>query len=143
MAGTVRSLFYVLQAVIVSQLVITRTCCTASSSHGNDSLINSPETKDPNQCPRDQDQQWFCFNSAYKAYSCDKVAASGKITCSDNGPIMEVGNCATFDENTQLLSIGKCLNQAEIREYNSSTTPWYIQLPTVLTELNIATCVVH
>ena len=125
---------------MIVSLFITRSCCTASSSHGNDSLINSPKTKDPNKCPRDQDKQWFCFNSTNKAYSCDKVAASGRITCSDAGPVMEVGNCATYDENTRLLSIIKCSNQAEISEYNSSTAPWYIQLPTVLTELNDYMC---
>ena len=126
-------LIYVTQAVTFSLII---TCNTASSIHGTDSLFNSLNTKDLNKCP--QDKQWFCFNSTTRAYSCDQAAVSGRIMCSDDGPIMGIGNCATYDENTQVLSISKCLNQAEISDYNRSS--WGISLPTVLTELNDYMC---
>ena len=119
-------LIYVSQAVTISLIII---CNTASSTHGTNSLFNSLNTKDLNKCP--QDKQWFCFSSTTRAYSCDQAAVSGRITCSDDGPIMDIGSC---DENTQVLSISKCLNQVEISDYNRS--PWGMSLPTVLIELN-------
>ena len=104
MASTVRLLpVYILQTAMVS-LVVIRFCYTASSSI--DALINSSKTRSlGTECP--QDKQWFCFNSTTKAYSCNQAAVSGRITCSDNGPRMEIGSCATYDDNTRVLSFSK------------------------------------
>ena len=60
--------------------------------------------------------------------------------CTEHGPVMETGSCATYDENILVLSFIKCYNQGEISDYNISTIFWYIQLPTVLTELDDYMC---
>ena len=140
MASTVRLLpVYVLQTAMVS-LIVIRFCYTASSSTDHDALTKFSKTRSlDTECP--QDKQWFCFNSTTKAYSCNQAAVSGRITCSDNGPRMKIGSCATYDDNTRVLSFSKCQNQAQINGYNRSKTfTNYIQLPTDLTELNDYMC---
>ena len=108
-------------------------CFTASSS--SSSLIFSPHE---NKCS--QDKQWFCFNSTTRAYSCNQTAAlSWHIICSENGPLLDIGSCATFDGNTRVLSISKCSNEFKVSQYNVSDSN-YILLPTVLTELNNYMC---
>ena len=135
MANTVGLL--VIYAVIVSFI-----CHSASSNHSIDfeSPINSPKTNDLYKCH--QNKQWFWFNSSTKAYSCKQLEAvvSERITCSDDGPIMEIGVCATYDENTQAVSFSACSNQAEVNDYNRSAISWSIQLPIILTELNDYMC---
>lgn len=136
MANIVRLLIYASQAVMVSLII---TCYTASSSHGIDSLINSSKTKDLNECP--QDKQWFCFNSTTKAYSCNQLqaAVSGRITCSDNGPIVEIGSCATYDENTHSVCV-------QIKQMSMTTIGLQYfgvyHCPQFLLN-SITTCVVH
>ena len=90
------------------------------------------------ECP--WDKQWFCFNSTTKAYSCNQAAVSGQITCSDDGPRLEIGSCSMYDKNTRVLSISKCSNQAQINDYKKSMALNYVQLPSILTELNDYMC---
>ena len=98
-------------------LIVIRFCYTASSN--TDALIKSSKTRSlDTECPLDK--QWSCFNSTTKAYSCNQAAVSGRITCSDYGPRMEIGSYATYDDNTQVLSFSKCSNQAQINGCNRS-----------------------
>ena len=124
------------QAMMISFII----CSSSTASRSTAAAINSSKPRGLDNIMCLQDKQWFCFNSITRAYSCNQAAVSGRITCSNNGPIMEIGSCATYDESTQVLSFSMCSNQAEVNDYDRSTIFWYIQLPTVLTELNDYMC---
>ena len=135
MANTIHLLIYASRTMMISFIMII--CSISTTSMSTAAAINYSKAKGLNvMCP--QDKQWFCFNSTTRAYSC---VIDSKITCSDDGPIMKIDYCATYDEKTRVLSISKCSNQAEIGDYNRSS--WgtrIISLPTVLTELNDYMC---
>ena len=86
--------------------------------------INSTHDQDVNQ-----HSQLLCFNSTY---SCSEVS------CSQSGPSLALGYCATYSEDTGLLSIFKC-PYFQFNGYNV-TNPGLIQLPRNLTELNDYMC---
>ena len=127
-------LIYTLQGVMISNCVYT----TASSSIANSLTSSQPKMKRLSECSNDK--QWFCFNATTIAYSCNQAAVSGRVTCTEHGPTIGIGICATYDENTRILSFSRCYNQAGVSDYNMSTISWNIQLPTVLSELNDYMC---
>ena len=76
-----------------------------------------------------QDLPLLCVNSAYNC---------SQITCSNSGPLLSFGYCATYDEETRLLHIASCPYYPLI-DYNT-TAPGYIQLPANLLQLNKYMC---
>ena len=125
-------LIYTLQGVMVSS-----NAYITASSNSTDSLTSyQSKMKRPSECSNDK--RWFCFNATTIAYSCNQAAVSGQIICTEHGPTMVIGSCATYDKNTQVMSISKCFNQIGAAGYNMSTV--FIQLPTILTELNDYMC---
>ena len=129
-------LIYTLQGVMISNSVYT----TASSSTADSLTSSQPKMKRLLVSECSNDKQWFCFNATTIAYSCNQAAVSGRVTCTEHGPTIGIGICATYDENTRVLSISRCYNQAGVSDYNMSTISWNIQLPTVLSELNDYMC---
>ena len=127
-------LIYTLQGVMISNSVYT----TASSSTADSLTSSQPKMKRLSECSNDK--QWFCFNATTIAYSCNQAAVSGRVTCTEHGPTIGIVICATYDENTRILSFTRCYNQAGVSDYNMSTISWNIQLPTVLSELNDYMC---
>ena len=116
-------------------LIIIRFCYTALSN--TDALIKSSKTRSlDTECP--QDKQWSCFNSITKAYGCNQAAISGQITCSNDGPRIWIGSCATYNDNTQVLSFSKINVQIEhkLMATIGQKITYSFLLPTVLTELN-------
>ena len=91
------------------------------------------------QCSRNK--EWFCFNSTTVAYNCSQIHSilPDQIKCFESGPALSFGYCATYDENTRILSLLPSCGYFQYGVYNV-TTPGYIQLPTVLTELNDYMC---
>ena len=81
--------------------------------------------------------QWFCFNSTTRAYNCDQTY-KGLIVCSDRGPSLKYGYCATYSEYTGLLSLTDC-PYFQFNVFNT-TSSGYTQLPSILTELNHSLC---
>ena len=91
-------------------------------------------------------EEWFCFNSTTRISHC----ISGRythITCSDSGPLLQFGYCATYNEDTGLVTVAKCpylqVHDDMYRNYNNMTTvghEYFIQLPKILAELNSSMC---
>ena len=93
-----------------------------------------------------QHSQWFCFNSTTKAYKCSQIQHliltlpwPIGIKCLESGPSMISGYCATYNNDTRVLSISSWCGYFQYGVYNV-TAPGYIQLPTILTELNNYMC---
>jgi hypothetical protein len=57
-----------------------------------------------NQCSH---VQWYCFNSSTRDFDCKHIY-NDLITCTDSGPTLQTGFCATYSEYTELLSITDC-----------------------------------
>ena len=73
----------------------------------------------------------LCVNSSY---NCTK------IKCSNQGPLLIIGYCATYNEETRLLSITNC-PYFQQNGYNINITiPGYIKLPRNLSQLNDYMC---
>ena len=107
----------------------------------NTSLENltTNSSQDPDTMLCSNNQHWFCFNSTTKAYSCIH-GGDIHIICSENGPLLEVGHCATYSEDTGLVTVTKC----PWMEYNVTITStgdrYYVQLPKTLAKLNDSMC---
>ena len=93
-----------------------------------------------------QHSQWFCFNSTTKAYKCSQIQHLIPtlpwpigIKCLESGPSMISGYCATYNDDTRVLSISPSCGYFQYGAYNV-TAPGYIQLPTILTELDDYMC---
>ena len=102
------------------------------------SITSSPSHGQNPDCS--YNQQWFCFNSTTKTYNClygDNI----HIKCSDSGPLLKLGYCATYSEDTGLVTVAKC-PYFQMNGYNLTATgnQYYIQLPKTLTELNDSMC---
>ena len=72
---------------------------------------------------------FLCANSSY---NCTE------IKCSNQGPLLTIGHCATYNEDTKLLSITKC-PYFQPNGYNI-TISGYIQLPRNVSQLNDYMC---
>ena len=77
--------------------------------------------------------EFLCINSSYY----DRGAI---IKCTEEGPLLQFGNCATYDEQAQLLSIAKCPYFEHNGYCNNVTTSGYIQVPRNLSQLNDYMC---
>ena len=83
------------------------------------------------------DVQWYCF-SPYFNDSVFDCCGMQVINCTESGPMLMLGICATFDG--QQLSIALCGEYFEhIRLYNI-TNSVYMNLPIRLTDLNENMC---
>ena len=81
--------------------------------------------------------QWYCFNSSTRDYDCKHIY-NDLITCTDRGPALQTGFCATYSEYTELLSLTDC-PYFQLNGFNI-TSSGYINLPGTLTELNDSMC---
>ena len=98
--------------------------------------LQSTHHQDTNQCSGHR-LQWFCFNSTTNTYIC---LDDGRITCSNKGPLLTLGNCATYSEDTRVLSIAVCpIMRTQLVHYNVTISK-YIQLPSNITELSDYMC---
>ena len=77
----------------------------------------------------ESDSKLLCFNSSY---SCSQ------IYCSQSGPQLKLGYCATFSEDTRLLSLSYC--PYLLPGSNTVTSYSDIQLPRNLSQLNDYMC---
>ena len=83
------------------------------------------------------DVQWYCFSPYFKESLFDCCGIQ-YIHCTESGPVLALGICATFDG--QQLSIALCGEYFEhIRLYNI-TNSGYMKLPIRLTDLNENMC---
>ena len=69
--------------------------------------INNSSAALENQC-----LQMLCSESNYNCFGID---------CSQNGPLLHYAYCATFSENTKLLSVTKC-QYFEPKGYNITSS---------------------
>ena len=66
------------------------------------------------------------------------VYNSDKITCSQKGPLLPYTFCATYNEDTKILSIVKCpYFQPNVYNIITQSEYMYIQLPKNLSQLNV------
>ena len=97
--------------------------------------VNNPDTE---LCSRNQ--QWFYFNSTTKTPHCISGTYT-HITCSDSGPLLQFGYCATYSEDTGLVTVTKCpYFQAHGHMYNMTPNKYDIYLPKMLADLNDSMC---
>ena len=80
--------------------------------------------------------QLFCVSSKEEtcSYNCSQVI------CSENGPIIPLGCCATYDEDTQLVSFTLCPNFLALKSYHVAAKPGHILLPRSVSQLNTYMC---
>ena len=78
-------------------------------------------------------EELFCLKEETCNYNCRR------IICSDNGPLLSVGCCVTYSEDTGLISFTLCPNFLALSNYNV-TKPGHIQLPRNLNQLNDYMC---
>ena len=80
--------------------------------------------------------QLFCVKQEMQcSYNCSQVI------CSENGPVIPLGCCATYDEDTQLVSFTLCPNFLALKSYRHvAATPGHILLPRNLSHLNNYMC---
>ena len=98
-------------------------------------LITTQSSHD-SDCSHVHNEWWFCFNSTTKTYHCFSGHGS-HITCSENGPLLQFGFCATYNEDTRLVTVSKCPYH---QVGQIVTTIGNIQLPKKLAELNDSMC---
>ncbi len=107
-------------------------CCnrvggiSSNSQHTNLSISNEK-----------QYDQLFCVSSEEEiqfSYNCSQ------IICSKNGPVIPLGCCATYDEDTQLVSFTLCPNFLALKSYRVAAQPGHILLPRNLSHLNDYMC---
>ena len=83
--------------------------------------------KDPNDT-----LQLLCDNSSYSCHN--------HIVCTESGPLLTVGHCATYNEVSNIVSVSKC-PYFQKHGYNlSSSHPGKIVLPRNLSQLNDYMC---
>ena len=103
-------------------------------------LIASSISQDPDCL---QNQQWFCFNSTAKSYSC-LYGYDTHLKCSENGPLIKLGYCATYSEDTGLITVTKCpyfqMNGYNVTIDGSQLLSYIVLLPKSLAELNDSMC---
>ena len=134
---------------MIKHLLMVLTALLGHSSGTNGQLLAALSEIQParpafhsnriNKCS--QNKEWFCFNSTTKAYNCSQIHSilPDQIECFESGPALPFGYCASYDEDTRILSLLPSCGYFEYGVYNV-TTPGYIQLPNVLTELNDYMC---
>ena len=74
--------------------------------------------------------QLLCVNSSYNCH--------WRITCTDSGPLLPPGYCATYNEKTKILSDAVC-PYTQLNSYNMSSSG-QIVLPRNLSQLNDYMC---
>ena len=125
-------------------LQISTICIVINLAHTNYSISDS--RKDPlsvalSSLHSDIDYcshvQWYCFNSSTRGYDCKHIY-NDFIFCTDQGPLLQTGFCATYSGYTGLLSVTDCL-YFQLKGFNI-TSSGYIPLPGTLTRLNDSMC---
>ena len=86
-------------------------------------------------------KQWFCYDTS--TTRIPYCINNSLIACSDSGPLLQFGYCATYSEDTGLVTVAKCpYLQVHGHMYNVTSIghDYFIQLPKTLTELNDSMC---
>ena len=120
MVGLANLLF----SVYALAVLIYQPSSTKASEKEFGLLTNNSSAALENQC-----SQMLCSESNYNCFGID---------CSQNGPLLMYGYCATFSEDTKLLSRIKC-QYFEPKGYNI-TSSQQILLPRNLSQLNDYMC---
>ena len=113
-------LFY----LIIAQVVVAK---TVDKDANSPSMLNAALELNLDE----QSSQFLCINSS----SYDRGVI---INCTKEGPLLQFGYCATYDEETKLLSTTTC-SYFQPNGYNV-TIPGYILLPRNLSQLNDYMC---
>ena len=79
-----------------------------------------------------------CFTSTSKPFNCSTIHDC-HLVCREGVPLLEMGYCVTYNDETKLLSVTLSLPGFQSRHYNM-TTQGYIQLPRNLSQLNDYMC---
>ena len=103
----------------------------ASKSYISSSSVKNQSTS--NDLQHSNYEELFCLKEETCNYNCSR------IICSDNGPLLSIGCCATYSEDTGLISFTLCPNFLALSNYNV-TKPGHIQLPRNLSQLNDYMC---
>ena len=103
-------------------------CGSGASGESLPSSETQLTRHDDNQCP--QSNEWFCFNTTTKAYNCSQIQSvlwpdENFFKCFESGPAMLLGACATYDEDTRILSILPWCGYFQYGAYNITVTVLY------------------
>ena len=86
-------------------------------------------------------KQWFCYDTS--TTRIPYCINNSLIACSDSGPLLQFGYCATYSEDTGLVTVAKCpYLQLNDNMYHMTIIKqdYFIQLPKILAELNDSMC---
>ena len=134
---TCTAVILVVLVLIQNTLALANHTATAAEYHMvyNDDpphsvkLTTSSASQDPD-CSHSR--QWFCFNLTTKTYSC-LHGSDSYLRCSEYRPLLKLGYCATYSDDTGLLTIAKCpYFQINSKGYNVTITGdgYYVHIPT-------------
>ena len=125
--------------VVCSSVIISsNTSVSAISYRNEDDDSSSPAENQTSyqNLPNQDHGQHFCINSTTKVYSCPL------ITCTSDGPKLDSGFCATYNEDTRSLSIASCPYFQPLANgfRKSKHEKMIIELPNNLSQLNDYMC---
>jgi hypothetical protein len=121
-----------LLSFILSTLSIPATCNATRVVHQLDQQ-QMFENYDQEVCP-----PWFYFNTVTSTCKCLAFYAA---SCFDNKAYLSAGFCATFDTDSDILSLGECPSYHGFTfSKHGNGDHWYIQLPHNVSELNDYMC---
>ena len=120
------SMLYIF-GLLIAQVVAVKTSEGGAKSSNYSSLFNSALTLNLDE----QSSQLLCVNATFN----DRDAM---IQCTEEGPLLQFGYCATYNDETKLLSITNCPHY-QPNGYNLSTSG-QIVLPRNLSQLNEYMC---
>ena len=118
--------------VLIQTAIVTSYDCNSSKTR----VITTQSSHDSDTELCSHDERWFCFNSTTKTHRC--IGHHGPITCSDSGPLLQFGLCATYSNDTELVTVSKC-PYLQVG-HKLTRTGYDIRLPKKLAELNASMC---
>ena len=120
------SMMYIF-SLLSAQVVVVKTSEGGAKSSNSSSLFNSALALNLDE----QSSQLLCVNATFN----DRDAM---IQCTEEGPVLQFGYCATYNDDTKLLSITNCPHY-QAYGYNLSPSG-QIVLPRNLSQLNDYMC---
>ena len=82
---------------------------------------------------------WFQFNASINRCVCS-TEGQPRVKCTDGGALLKIGSCMTFDEGSNITSLGRCSYfQLDPTQHNI-TEQRFISLPSHLSDLNDYVC---
>ena len=114
-------------SLLSAQVVLVKTSEGGAKSSSFSSLLNSALTLNLDK----QSSQLLCVNATF-------IDRDAMIQCTEEGPVLQFGYCATYNDDTKLLSITNCPHY-QPNGYNLSPSG-QIVLPRNLSQLNDYMC---